>query len=169
MAISPLAVANFFVGKSLATGVELTPMKVIKMVYIAHGWNLALREEPLLTEAVQAWKYGPVIQSVYHSFSKYKSGQITEMIQTVVPLDGGGYQMITPTVLDANDMLLLDSVWNAYSKLSGWQLSAITHESDTPWRTTWDDNGGGDKIGAIIPNDEIRKHYKLLAEKRKAK
>ncbi len=52
MPVLSLAVANFFVEKSISTGIELTPMKVIKMVYIAHGWHLAIKNSPLIAEAV---------------------------------------------------------------------------------------------------------------------
>jgi uncharacterized phage-associated protein len=43
-------------------------MKLIKTVFIAHGFYLASKDKPLVNEFVQAWKYGPVIDSVYHEF-----------------------------------------------------------------------------------------------------
>ena len=32
-----LVVSNFFINKSIEEGVELTPMKLLKLVYITHG------------------------------------------------------------------------------------------------------------------------------------
>jgi uncharacterized phage-associated protein len=161
MAISALSIANFFVEKSLATGTELTPMKAIKLVYIAHGWNLAINDAPLIDEAVQAWKYGPVVPSVYSAFKSFRNGQITQMTHVIE-----NFQILSPQVADQTTKQFLERVWNVYCKLSGWQLSAITHENDTPWSITWNKNGGAAHSGAIIPNELIAKHYKDLASKR---
>lgn len=162
MAVSALSIANFFVEKSIGTGVELTPMKAIKLVYIAHGWSLAINDAPLIDEAVQAWKYGPVVPSVYSAFKSFKNGQITNMAHVF-----DNFQMISPEVNDPLVRDFLERVWNAYSGLTGWQLSAITHEDETPWSITWKNNGGADQSGAIIPNQLIANHYKELAAKRR--
>ena len=67
----PIAVANFFIQKSIETGLEVTPMKLLKLVYIAHGWSLGLFGEPLIDEAVVAWTYGPVIPDLYKVLKDY--------------------------------------------------------------------------------------------------
>ena len=38
-----------------------TPMGIVKLVYLAHGWQLGWDGEPLINEPVEAWTYGPVI------------------------------------------------------------------------------------------------------------
>lgn len=43
-------------------GVSVDTMKLLKLVYITHGWYLGFNEEPLISDEIQAWKYGPVIQ-----------------------------------------------------------------------------------------------------------
>lgn len=45
-------------------------MQVIKMAHIAHGYSLAIHNEPLVDEAVEAWKYGPVVPSLYYRAKK---------------------------------------------------------------------------------------------------
>jgi uncharacterized phage-associated protein len=36
------AIANYFIGKSITNPkTSLTPLKLIKLVYVAHGWYLA--------------------------------------------------------------------------------------------------------------------------------
>jgi uncharacterized phage-associated protein len=72
-----IAIANYFIEKSLATGKRLTPMQLVKLVYIAHGWYLARTGKPLLADAVQAWQFGPVIPTLYHEFKQFRDGQIT--------------------------------------------------------------------------------------------
>ena len=147
-----LAVANFFVGKSLSTGKELTPMKVVKLVYISHGWYLALKKEPLLSEAVEAWKYGPVVRNVYDSFKKFGNSRITEF---AFDLD----IMTYPKISNENTNAFLNKIWDVYGHFTGIQLSALTHQENTPWDIVWNKENGKDKIGATIPNELIEKHY----------
>src|SRR5438093_6238406 len=117
-AYSPFAIANYFIEKSAETGVPLSPMKLIKLVYLAHGWHLALTGKPLITEPIEAWKYGPVIASLYHVFKRYGNGNlpITAKVSTAVLPD------------DPDLKKLLDKVWDSYGKYSAVQLSTLTHQ-----------------------------------------
>ncbi|MEO7215667.1 type II toxin-antitoxin system antitoxin SocA domain-containing protein [Mucilaginibacter sp.] len=144
-------IANFFIKKSLSTGVELTPMKLLKLCYISHGWHLGLYNTELLNEAIFAWKYGPVINSVYHDFKKYRDGQVSELY----------VDFMTGTIpLPTEDKApFLDKIWNIYKGFNGVQLSTMTHQPNTPWDITWNQNGGKNKTSAIIPNDLIKDYY----------
>lgn len=144
-------IANFFIRSSQNTGNELTPMKLIKLCYIAHGWNLALYNEALLDEAIQAWQYGPVIQSVYRDFKHYGNSQITELIRV-----GDEYPLPHQDALP-----LLRKIWDVYKKYTGVQLSAMTHQRGTPWDITWNEKNGKQLRSAIIPNNLIKEHYLL--------
>jgi len=145
-------IANFFIRQSQATGAELTPMKLIKLCYIAHGWHLGFFDEQLLDEAIFAWKYGPVIDTLYRDFKKYGTGQITELYKDE---KSGEYEFP-----DISKTEFLNSIWNAYRRFNGVQLSAMTHDEGTPWDITWNRNGGKNRRAAIIPNDLIKAHYK---------
>jgi uncharacterized phage-associated protein len=150
-----LAVANYFIKKSLETGIPLTPMHVIKLTYIAHGWHLGFTNEPLLNEAVEAWKYGPVIPSIYHTFKKYGSQRITKL-ENEVDIESSPMTICQPLTTGERETDLLDKVFNVYGKYSALQLSALTHQDNTPWDITFKTKGEG----ALIPNDTIEQHYK---------
>jgi uncharacterized phage-associated protein len=154
---TPVAVANFFIQKSLDTGVEVTPMKLLKLVYIAHGWSLALLDEPLIDEAVEAWTYGPVIPSLYQELKEYGRSRVTKL---VADFDWGTAKNSAspPTIPDTDTQVqkLLDYVWQGYGNNSGLHLSAITHEPGTPWSQT--------PRNGIIPQDTIKEHYRMLAK-----
>lgn len=158
-----VSVANFFIGKAQEEGSCITPMQVLKLVYIAHGWHLGLYQKPLIGEAAQAWKYGPVVPSVYHDFKHYGKDNIDR--QKTIFVDG---QLIVPTVTDPQAKKFLTSVWNAYKHLDGWQLSAITHQPKTPWSITWEKCGGDHFAGHPIAESLIAEHYAELAKKRRA-
>jgi uncharacterized phage-associated protein len=121
-------------------------MKLIKLVYIAHGWYLALAGRPLLREPIQAWKYGPVIASLYHSFKQYGNNPLPVTAATDEVIADNEHEDVRR---------LLDKVWEAYSKFTPAQLSTITHQSDTPWSQVYDQY----QRHAIIPDELIRQHY----------
>ena len=50
MAHAALAVADYI----LTNGKSFTPMQIMKLVYIAHGWSLGLRQKPLIRERIEA-------------------------------------------------------------------------------------------------------------------
>jgi len=148
-----LAIANFFIKCSFSTGDELTPMKLIKLCYIAHGWNLAIFNNPLLSEPVFAWKFGPVVANVYHAFKGYGNSRITSYANT-----NQGIEMPS----DPNTEALLQKVWDVYKRFDGVQLSTMTHQKGTPWDIVWNEMGGKDRLDVIIPDDIIEDHYKKL-------
>jgi uncharacterized phage-associated protein len=121
--------------------------------YLAHGWHLAMNDnKPLISDPVQAWKYGPVIQRLYREFKPYGNGAITS------PAREGSSVPVIPD--NAPEIPLLDKVWESYSTLTALQLSSLTHQKDSPWYKTWHDNDGKNEMGAIIPNDLIAEYYR---------
>jgi uncharacterized phage-associated protein len=155
MAYSPATIANFFLDKASREQRAVTPMQLLKLVYIAHGWHLGYFDRPLIDETVQAWKYGPVIKSLYDKLKQYGSGAVREPVQT-----GPMPWMRDSAIPDPNTAALLDSVWQSYAGYSGIQLSAMTHQSDTPWSVAWHQQGGHRQYFAEIDNELIRQHYK---------
>lgn len=165
---SAKAVANAFLQLADSEGKEITPMKIQKLVYIAHGWALGVLGQPFITEDIQAWKYGPVIQDLYHEFKRYGSGPITDKA-TNVDLDSNTLKIIVDTPMlndtDTDANALVKKIWEVYGKFSGPQLSNITHMPNTPWDVTYN----GDHQRKIISNDVIKPHYQELMQKRAQK
>lgn len=155
-----LAIANFFINKANEEGIELTPMKLSKLVYIAHGWHLALTGKPLINEGAQAWKYGPVIPSIYHAFKHYGNRQVSEPAY-IFTKDS----MIYPTIEDESKIPFLNKIWDVYKNYTGLQLSTLTHQANTPWDIIWNKQGGKRRDSAPISNNLIQEHYKEKANK----
>ena len=68
------AVANCLIERAKEEGGFVTSMRLLKLVCIAHGWNLAIRERPLVREAAGAWKYDPVIPDLCHGVKRWGAG-----------------------------------------------------------------------------------------------
>ena len=101
----------------------------------------------MIDENPEAWKYGPVIPSLYHRYKHYKNQEI----RPVGP----------PRRFDDNELnKYLDFIWEKYGDLTGLQLSDKTHEIDTPWFKTWVKLKKGKYHSLQIPETDIRDYYK---------
>ena len=125
------------------TGDFISNLKLQKLVYYAQGLYLALHDEPLFAENIEAWTYGPVIPSLYHEYKEYGSGCITP------PTD---FDM---SVLTDEAREVLDEVYQVYGQFSGWKLRDMTHE-EAPWQEAY-----AKKSSAKIISQETMKKYFL--------
>lgn len=132
---------------------KYTPMQLLKLVYISHGWMLALFNRPLFLEKVEAWKYGPVIPELYEKVKHYKASPVNEL------------NLTTPGDFDPQELGVIDYVINAYGHIDGITLSQITHAPNTPWSMTYNQVYWGNEISDNL----ISNHYKLLLEDLKTK
>lgn len=151
---TPLAVANFFIKQAIKEGNEITQLQLLKLVYIAHGWYLGMNGEPLLSEGVQAWKYGPVVPEIYHYFKSYGNAPINSLAQIFT-----GEKYIIPEVTNEDEKRFLDKIWQIYKEFSGLELSTLTHMQGTPWYITWHERGGDKNTHTVIANDLIKERY----------
>lgn len=145
MPYSPIKIANAILEIARRANYQLTPLQLIKLVYIAHGWVLAVYDRPLLNEPAQAWTYGPVVPSLYQAVKSYRASSIDK------PLPGD----VDPQPLDPEISEFLGAVFDRYKGISGTQLSALTHKSGTPWSAVWNERGQN----AVIPDEIIKRHY----------
>lgn len=128
----------------------VTPMQLIKMVYIAHGYMLGKNGEPLLDEPIEAWRYGPVVRSVYEAVRKYQS----------LPVEQVSGSQRWKEDFSNKEQDVMNKVVEVYGGVDGITLSAATHKPNTPWSKTWEQNGRN----SLISNDLIENFYrKLLA------
>ena len=155
-------VVNYFLELANIDGEGISPMKLQKMLYLAHGWSLALSDKPLLDEEIQAWKYGPVIPAVYHQFKEFGNDPVTSRASTF-RLEDGKFKAKYPELPDGQEHQwvrdLLKKVWEIYKPLTAVQLSTMTHLPGSPWSQTVGDNTASIRSGLVIPNDVIKKYF----------
>ena len=158
MGYSAKAVANYFLSKYRNTGIP--PLKIQKLVYIAHGWHWAHHDQPLVgDEYAEAWEYGPVYASLYHEFKYRGDLPIIELARDIK-----GLKRVVPKIEkdDKQTPKLLDKIWEKYGGASGTELSALCHQPGTPWDKARQKADGRRKTH--IDEDDIRQHY--LAKKK---
>lgn len=151
------AVANEFLEKSS----EISVLKLVKLCYIAQGFSLAILDRPIFNDdKIEAWKYGPVVPSIYHEFKHFGRDNITSKSEYATLNDDLNFITETPKLTDENDKKIIQIVWNMYGKFSGNELVTMTHKRGTPWDLVYRPNEN-----EIIPNELISKYYKMLVEK----
>jgi len=171
MPFSPGAVANRFLEIAEEHGKQLTPMKLQKLVYFAHGWHLALTDLPLVNESVEAWKFGPVIPSLWGSLKEYGNREIDAKITVpdVTKSERGFTVRWEEPSLENSDnsgdekafaAALLRKMWERYGKFTAVQLSNMTHEPGTPWYQVWMPMAADPIRRKDIPNELIKEYFR---------
>ncbi|WP_165831863.1 Panacea domain-containing protein [Brachybacterium endophyticum] len=100
-------------------------MKLQKLVFYAQAYKLAWLGRPIFTEHVRAWTHGPV---VYELWQQHAGETVAEADD--IEADGR-------VALDANDLEVIEAVWDGLGSLSGWELRNRTHDED-PWKDAFD-------------------------------
>jgi uncharacterized phage-associated protein len=154
-------IANYFLDYAEKQGAPLTVMALLKLIYFAHGWQLAQSETPLVKNAFEAWQYGPVVRAVYECFSDNGTKPITTRANKFDPIKAEYFQAVYS--LSADEEALLQHVFHAYAHFHAFKLSDITHEEDSPWHKIWHAENSATHPGMQISNSSIKEHFQRHA------
>jgi uncharacterized phage-associated protein len=157
------AVANELLELAEQSDRKLTQIEIQKLVYFSHGWHLALKDETLIPDQIEAWTYGPVVRRLYDAFKKFGSSIITERAVDWRMSPQGKFSSCFPAIQsssledDAYARAVIRSVWGKYGLIPPFKLVEITHLDGSPWQQA---RARGD---TYIPNDEIKTYFKGIA------
>lgn len=146
--LSSRIVANQILFLRSQIELETTTLQIIKLVYICHGWMLGLYGKKLMSEPVEAWRYGPVVPSIYRTFKSFRGEPIDPAFEDF------------SIEFDVGQRALVKEVVKQYQEYDGLALSHITNRKGTPWDSVFS-NGKG--LGSIIPDKVIQAYYAHLA------
>ncbi|MEM1388802.1 MAG: type II toxin-antitoxin system antitoxin SocA domain-containing protein [Pseudomonadota bacterium] len=133
-------------------GKMLTPMQLMKLVYISYGWFLAMHGQRLFHDRIEAWKYGPVIPSLYHVTKHFGSRAVPHTMIADGPLSHPEIENFLTGVVDG------------YGDYSGIALSNLTHRDGTPWQQVFRPN----HLNIEIPDGLIQEHYQRSLDARQS-
>ncbi|MBA5725485.1 Panacea domain-containing protein [Bombella favorum] len=149
--VSVQTVANRFLELASDHDMQLTPMKLLKLVYLAHGWMLGTHRVPLIRNRIEAWMYGPVVPELYEQIRHYKRNPVTTTLQAPT-------ETLSPQMRE-----VINRVFDTYKGMSGPELSTLTHLPNTPWEQIYNSQGAW----APIPDWMIERYYVDKIEKSK--
>ncbi|NET43800.1 Panacea domain-containing protein [Okeania sp. SIO2B3] len=121
--IDPLEIAKYFIMRAYEDGreAEITNMKVQKLLYYSQCLYLALNDEPLFTDQIQAWPHGPVCPPVYQFYKPFKAEKLPIPIQENI------------ANLTSEIQQILEEVWQYFGEYDAYYLSDLTH-LEFPWQ-----------------------------------
>jgi uncharacterized phage-associated protein len=116
-------IARYFIIRAYEDGREalMTNMKVQKLLYYAQSLHLALYDEPLFDDEMQAWRYGPVCPPAYWLYSEFEANQL--------PIPQKDFLNRIPIEVQK----LLEETWLFFGEYHAYYLSDMTH-LEFPWK-----------------------------------
>ncbi|APF04291.1 TPA: Panacea domain-containing protein [Legionella pneumophila] len=142
---SVFQVADYFLNKASKEedgGEIISNLKLQKLVYYAQGFHLAMYNQPLYTESLEAWTHGPVCPDLYHDKKKYKNGAVEPNTN------------FDASVFSKEQKDLLDEIYEVYGQFSAWKLRNLTHE-EAPWKDNLDNDNNN-----LISHEDLKKYFK---------
>lgn len=154
MSYDSVTIANVILKSARAKGLYLTPLQLMKLTYITHGFYMQKNDCVLIHDDIEAWQYGPIIYELYKATRKYGRGVIYDE------------QLLNDDLADkrvTDDVkILIESVVEVYGKLPGIILSYLANKPGSPWFKVWKP----DMKSLKIPNDIIKSHYQDVIDKK---
>lgn len=160
------AAANEFLNLAGVEGIGIDPMKLQKLLFYGHAYNLAIREAPLFPQDFEAWSWGPVVRDIYFQTREFRRDPVTKRMQEIKKVGDGplDFHFVIPAgVEDPETKAFIKSAWDAYKDYTGIQLSNATHAPGEPWTIIRDRFGSLDNK-PTIPNDLIADIFKKKLE-----
>ena len=143
------------VARYILTKVPCTHLKLEKLVYMCYADYLCNENKKLFNDIIYAYKYGPVIKSVYDIYKK--NGY--EMIDDKETYDEESRKLpIKSRLLVAEDglkkIISINKTIEKYKDYDANELVSLTHKEFSPWFVA----GAGELINEEI-TDELIKTY----------
>lgn len=123
--LSTKAVCNALIRLALRDGIDLSPMKLQRILYIAAAEFGHQTGDDMLAEPWATWPYGPANQNVFDWFASHSGGPITKL----APIATGQFLVVT----DYGVLALFERVWNATKGVDGATLSRILRGDGSAW------------------------------------
>ena len=140
-------IADTIIHLSRERGIEITNLKLQKLLYYAQAWRLAFTGEPLFAESIEAWVHGPVVPLVFRKFREYRWGSIDCAVHPV-----------------ANDdvVLHIGCVLDTYGKFTATRLEHMTHR-ESPWLEARQGIPMDEPSQNVITKQSMQRFYSELA------
>lgn len=157
-------VANLILNRADGEERNISVLKLLKLVYIFFGWTSAIHPKRpyLFSDRIEAWKYGPVIPSLYYELRRFGREPIIGARALVYdPSRDEPPRAAAESEIDKEILKTLETIWNSYKNAPAEHIVALTHQEGTPWRQAYDEN----RRHKEIPKDTICTYYRDLYQR----
>ena len=149
MEYSSVLIARYIVAMAQDKGLPINMTKVQKLLYIAYGIYLAIKDERFIDEHPQAWPYGPVFPSTRNKLLKENFYDIR--------IDNPEFAELR---INAELNSLLNLVFNNFGDWTASELSQWSHTDGSPWEKTV--NQEDFSWGNRISDEDIKSYFSMI-------
>lgn len=132
------------VAKYILSKIKCTQLKLQKLVYLCFADYLCETGKLLFVDKIYAFKYGPVIDTVYKKYKAYGYKPIEEENEDIAS-NNISEMPAKSRILFAEDgtekSLSIEKTLKKYGALSAGELVELTHRPNTPWSKTTKSTG----------------------------
>lgn len=141
-------------------GGRFDQLQTIKLAFISYGHVLARYNRKLFNDDIEAWVYGPVVPALRETLKRYGYRKIDRLQHCRTPIEPANDDFIARVKfmkekIDDDSREVIDMVVSEYGRLSGTELSDLTHMADTPWSQSYIEGG----YHTAIPDKLIKGYY----------
>lgn len=150
--MSSIDIAKWFILNNSDTNSESwdSKIKLQKLLFYSQAMHLAVTDQPLFTERIEAWKFGPVVREVYNQVER------NSLITMVSYFGDRVDSKVNPEVIQ-----MLKTVNFIYGQKSSYELVDLTH-AEEPWKSL--ENQAKEQRNPEIKIDAIKKYYRSLKD-----
>lgn len=147
------------VAKYILSKIPCTQLKLQKLVYLCFADYLCDMGKELFTDKIYAFKYGPVVDTVYKRYKRYGYKPIDEEKKDI---DSRNIAEMPAKsrILFAEDgtekLLSIEKTMKKYGGLSAADLVDLTHKDNTPWSKSFKGLG---KLYSTMKLDIIKEYH----------
>ena len=155
--ITAIDVANYILSMFKCTHTRLE-----KLVYYCYADYLCKYNKKLFNDKIYAFKYGPVIETLYEIYKKNSSMFVDKIPQTSANKISSEYQLpLNSRIMNSSDGIRkINSIHNTLEKYKNYNTNTIisfTHRANTPWAV----NDKGEIPYKVISDADILKYHKF--------
>lgn len=144
-------VARYLICKAHERGDAITNLKLQKLLYYAQGWYLALYDEPLFDDRLEAWVHGAVQPQVYSLYKQF----LWEPISASVTC---------PKFADKEVSSHIDKVLGHYGRYSARDLERMIHR-ESPWQKARGHIPEDKPSKAVIKHQDMKEYFREIGRK----
>ena len=157
-------IAKFVVNHADELGMNVSNMKLQKILYYLQGFSYSIFGEQLFCDEIEAWPYGPVVRGVYIDFNIFGSDKIpayNDVLEFVFSFEDEEENREIKdyvSIFSEDVKAFLYRYTDRLLEFSASDLVASTHADGTPWASIFESNRKN-----IIPKKTIRNYFEALS------
>ena len=138
-------------------------MQLQELVYIAHGWCLAISGQPLTGDRPEALDHGPEYRRLADALARWGIDPVTRVVDSRTAAGKGTETDATQSggaELSKFEQDILERIYADYGNLDIRKLAQVTRSEGTPWYAVYDGGAGKNRD---IPHNLIKAQFAHVA------